>query len=318
MLVANTFDLWQKDTFFSAAEEVQQSADIMESSYRTWLRARAEGCQQEDLDELSRELQMAVSTAKWQLEEFEKAVCMSYKSHRDDITVSRHSQFVSVLEDQISRVEAALKESFQAEGKKALHWVNLDEEECDYLALFLSGNSGTSESNANEAIGASLLNKKIRREENSNLGSEVSSTIQSSGEGKSPQKANEDASSISFHADRNASNRRAWSPSHRGALEIVIDKDDRQNNADIEVTPKEKCTKPFFWNSRGEDHAVVKGVLSPPQLNMINWINQRLRGCHRNHGQQQMLQLLPVNSLRLMLALLLTIFLVVPFLVFST
>lgn len=28
MLVANSFDLWQKDTFFSAAEEVQQSADM--------------------------------------------------------------------------------------------------------------------------------------------------------------------------------------------------------------------------------------------------------------------------------------------------
>lgn len=28
MLVANSFDLWQKDTFFSAAEEVQRSADM--------------------------------------------------------------------------------------------------------------------------------------------------------------------------------------------------------------------------------------------------------------------------------------------------
>lgn len=27
MIVANSFDLWQKDTFFSAAEEVQESAD---------------------------------------------------------------------------------------------------------------------------------------------------------------------------------------------------------------------------------------------------------------------------------------------------
>ncbi|KAG6411804.1 hypothetical protein SASPL_129888 [Salvia splendens] len=249
MLVANSFDLWQKDTFFSAAEEVQQSADIMESSYRTWLRARTEGCQQEDLDELSRELQMALSTAKWQLEEFEKAVCMSHRSHRDDITVR--------------------------EGKKELHWVDLDEEECDDLALFLSGSTGTSKRNVNEAIGTSLPNKKISGKENSNLGSEVSSTIESSGEGRSPQKANEDAISISFYADGNASNRRTWSPSHKGALEIVIDKDDTQNNADIEATPKEKCTKPFFWNSRGEDHAVVKGgVLSPPQLNVINWINQ--------------------------------------------
>lgn len=200
---------------------------------------------------------------------------MSYRSHRDDITVSRHSQFVSVLEDQISRVEAALKESFQGEGKKELHWVDLDEEECDDLALFLSGSTGTSKRNVSEAIGMSLLNKKISGKENSNLGSEVSSTIQSSGEGRSPQKANEDGSSISFYADGNASNHRTWSPSHKGALEIVINKDDRQNSADIEATPKEKCTKPFFWNSRGEEYAVVKGgILSPPRLNMTNWINQ--------------------------------------------
>lgn len=28
MMVANSFDLWQKDSFFSAAEEVQESADM--------------------------------------------------------------------------------------------------------------------------------------------------------------------------------------------------------------------------------------------------------------------------------------------------
>lgn len=211
-----------------------------------------------------------------QLEEFERAVRMSYRSHRDDITVSRHSQFVSVLEAQISRVEAALKESFQVEGKKPFHWVNLDEEECDDLALFLSGNS--SQEIADEAVGTSLVNKENSRKGNSNMGSEVSSTIRSSDEGKSPQKVastNADANSISLPADRNASNRRPWSPPRRSALEIVIDKDDRQDNAEIEATPKEKGTKPFFWNSRGEDNAVVKGgVSSPPRLNMINWMNQ--------------------------------------------
>lgn len=28
MVVANSFDLWKKDSFFSAAEEVQESADM--------------------------------------------------------------------------------------------------------------------------------------------------------------------------------------------------------------------------------------------------------------------------------------------------
>lgn len=65
MLVANSFDLWQKDAFFSAAEEVQESADIMESAYRTWVRERKERSPLENLDELSRELQTALGTAKW-------------------------------------------------------------------------------------------------------------------------------------------------------------------------------------------------------------------------------------------------------------
>jgi hypothetical protein len=33
MLVANSFDLWQKDSFFSAAEEVQESADMYVSPF---------------------------------------------------------------------------------------------------------------------------------------------------------------------------------------------------------------------------------------------------------------------------------------------
>lgn len=39
----------------------------MESAYRTWVRARREGLIPEHLDELSRELQMALGTAKWQV-----------------------------------------------------------------------------------------------------------------------------------------------------------------------------------------------------------------------------------------------------------
>lgn len=197
-----------------------------------------------------------------QLEEFEKAVRMSYRSHRDDVTVSRHSQFVSALEDQISRVESALKESFQVDGKKAFHWVNLEEEECDDLALFLSGTSSQRMGDEEEVGTSVLITKKNSRKEDSILSSQVSSTIQSSDEGKSPQKV-----------DTIASNRRTWSPSQMSALEIVIDKDDRQKSAEIEATPKEKGTKPFFWSSRGGE--IVKGgVLSPPRLNMINWINQ--------------------------------------------
>ncbi|KAI3444154.1 hypothetical protein Pfo_000819 [Paulownia fortunei] len=342
MLVANSFDLWQKDTFFSAAEEVQQSADIMESTYRTWLRARREGLVPQHVDELGRELQMALGTAKWQLEEFERAVRLSYRSHGDDITISRHRQFVSAIEDQISNVETALKESFEVEGKKPFRWVNLDEEECDDLALFLSGTSGISQRITDEgvtlgAVVTGSLNKKNNTKEDSNFGSQVSSKIQIPDQGKSLKDvftSNENANcfieqeesrspetgdEISYQADRITSNRRTWSSPDMSALEIVIDRDDTEKNALIEATPKEKGSKPFFWSSRGEDRPGAKGVLSShTQLKMINWINQCLRGGHRSQRQQQVSPVLPVNSIRLMLALMLTIFLVVPFLVYST
>jgi len=136
MMVANTFNLWQKDVFFSAAEEVQASADIMESAYRTWVRQKREGISSIALDELCRELQTALATAKWQLDEFQRAVRMNYRNNIDEVRTTRHEQFVSAISSQISGVEASLKE----EIRKPLRWVNLDEEERDDLAMFLSGN----------------------------------------------------------------------------------------------------------------------------------------------------------------------------------
>ncbi|PIN01772.1 hypothetical protein CDL12_25721 [Handroanthus impetiginosus] len=323
MLVANSFDLWQKDTFFSAAEEVQQSADIMESAYRTWLRARREGLIPQHLDELSRELQMALGTAKWQLEEFERAVRMSYKSHGDDITISRHRQFVSAIEGQISNVETALKESFNVDGKKPFRWVHLDEEECDDLALFLSG---TSQHTTDERTTIGTVVKNNTKEDNN-----LDSRIQNPDQGKIRKEvvtSNEDSNcfmeqqenrfpdstdKMSYQDDRIACNRKTLSSPNKSALEIVIDVDDRQKNAFVEATPKEKGSKPIFWS---EDHPVAKGgVLSHTHLRMINWINQRLRG-HRNQ-RPQVSTVMPVNSIRFMLGLMLTIFLVVPFLVYS-
>ncbi|KAG5563699.1 hypothetical protein RHGRI_000039 [Rhododendron griersonianum] len=158
MLVANSFDLWQKDTFFAAAEEVQQSADIMESAYRTWERERREGLILENSDELCRELQTALGTAKWQLEEFEKAVRLSYRNRNDDFTMARHRQFVDAIETQISRVETELRESFSKQGNQPLRWVNLNEEECNDLAAFLSGTSGISQTMKDQCtlLGASI------------------------------------------------------------------------------------------------------------------------------------------------------------------
>ncbi|CAN6448194.1 unnamed protein product [Victoria cruziana] len=137
--MANQFDRWQKDTFFSAAEEVQESADVMESAYRIWERERKEGLPVDDSDELRRELHTALGTTKWQLEEFERAVKACHQGLSAEDMIARHKQFVAAIESQVSRIEKALRDSIAEEGKQPFRWVQLGNEEKDDLAAFLSG-----------------------------------------------------------------------------------------------------------------------------------------------------------------------------------
>ncbi|XP_020576716.1 uncharacterized protein LOC110022226 [Phalaenopsis equestris] len=144
--MATAFDRWEKDPFFYAAEEVQESTDRMESAYRRWMQGRRGGMDSGGewdafVVELRREVHTALGTAKWQLEELEKAV--RYSDHAlaaGEATVTRHSDFVAAIRSKISMVEKALKESsLEKEEESGLAWVRLDEGERDELALFLSG-----------------------------------------------------------------------------------------------------------------------------------------------------------------------------------
>ncbi|KAB1220276.1 hypothetical protein CJ030_MR3G019022 [Morella rubra] len=137
--MASSFDRWEKDPFFSAAEEVQESADRMESTYRTWVHAKKDESTMWDVEELSRDLHTALGTTKWQLEEFERAVRASYTKSSSGDARGRHREFIIAIEEQTSKVENSLQVSTLSEGKASLPWVRLDEGECNELALFLSG-----------------------------------------------------------------------------------------------------------------------------------------------------------------------------------
>lgn len=136
--MASSFDRWEKDPFFYAAEEVQESADRMETTYRTWIHAQKDTSGAWKIDELQRDLQTSLGTTKWQLEEFEKAVQSSYSRGSNDETKCRHLQFIIAIEDQISNIEESLRESAISEGKPKLSWMQLDEGERNELAWFLS------------------------------------------------------------------------------------------------------------------------------------------------------------------------------------
>lgn len=338
MLVANSFDLWQKDAFFAAAEEVQQSADIMESAYRTWERERREGLVSENSDELCRELQTALGTAKWQLEEFEKAVSQSYRNRDDNFTMARHRQFVDAIETQISRVETELRESFSKQGNQPLRWVNLNEEECNDLAAFLSGTLGTSQTMKDQCatLGASLSSSFQENLKKKGCQSKQGISHHTKGS-EDVVGSNTDASYVidieateicetrdhmNCQVDRTSGTRRTWSSPEIGSCKIVIPNEDEQRNALVsitEATPKDKGSKSVFWRRGYGDRREAKGgILSFSQLRGFRWINKilgQVGGCQRKLQTPMHSNL---SSVRYKLALMLTIFLIVPLVLYST
>uniref|UniRef100_A0ACD5XD99 Uncharacterized protein n=1 Tax=Avena sativa TaxID=4498 RepID=A0ACD5XD99_AVESA len=145
--MATSFDRWEKDPFFLAAEEVQESADRMESVYKIWVQERSGAGGPEaaaalggevSAVELRRELHTALGTAKWQLDELERAI----RSNDEVIsagkdTRARHRSFVAAIGGRILEVENNLNESSVAEGRGRLSWIQLDDDERDDLAAFL-------------------------------------------------------------------------------------------------------------------------------------------------------------------------------------
>ncbi|XVE71816.1 hypothetical protein DITRI_Ditri10aG0182300 [Diplodiscus trichospermus] len=317
MMVANSFDLWQKDAFFSAAEEVQESADIMESAYRMWIKERREGLKTADSAELCRELQTALGTAKWQLEEFERAIRLSHGHHCDDIKATRHRQFISAIESQICCVEAALKDAFIEEGKPPLRWVYLDEEECDDLAVFLSGTSIKPSAKENchrrkdtdPNVNATCKGHKSEVKIFKDSGKDAVCVIDIEDEESSGR-----ADDVSSGQDRAMGTGRTWSTPNFGALKIVIADEygDRHPiRSGIEATPKEKGSKPFFHKLRCGELPQAKGAL--------NLFNQRFGWVGGIQRQLQSPVHLQFSCLpQLTLALLIAIFLIVPFVLYSS
>lgn len=137
--MGSDFERWEKDPFFSAAEEVQESADRMASTYRTWIHSSKEPSKMWNSEQLQRDLHTALGTTKWQLEEFERAVGSTYEDSSADDARDRHCQFIGAIGNQVSTIESSLQESAASEGRSSIPWVRLDEGERDELALFLTG-----------------------------------------------------------------------------------------------------------------------------------------------------------------------------------
>ena len=53
--------------------------------------------------------------------------------------ISRHKQFIRAIREQIVQVEKSLVDSSLRKSVRNTEWINLDEQDRDGLALFLSG-----------------------------------------------------------------------------------------------------------------------------------------------------------------------------------
>ncbi|KAF3786482.1 hypothetical protein EJ110_NYTH25281 [Nymphaea thermarum] len=157
----------------------------MESAYRIWERERKEGFAVDDSDELRKELHTALGTTKWQkidhfydvetnpsamvagqLEEFERAVKGCHQGRSAENMIARHKQFVAAIESQVSRIEKALRDSIAEEGKQPFRWVQLDKQEKDDLAAFLSGSPQNLRGMRHESIASTRSSTKEALKEN--------------------------------------------------------------------------------------------------------------------------------------------------------
>ncbi|TYK11838.1 uncharacterized protein E5676_scaffold152G00580 [Cucumis melo var. makuwa] len=228
----------------------------------------------ENLDEFTRELRTALGTAKWQLEEFEKAVRLSHRKHGDATKLDRHRQFIDAIENQIFCVEASLREYFIEEGKQPLKWVNLNEEERDDLAAFLTGTTPTIRGPKDEHLEpVPSYEESIhetcnrRREASSNQSSlDISDKVEEIQDAQFVMKKLQDneisrsRDDVVCHTERTTNGRRVWSSPNFDTLTIVIpDEDERRNPMPtVEPTPKEKGSRTNLWRQTGREFLPAK------------------------------------------------------------
>lgn len=353
MAVISSFDQWKKDVFFSAAEEVQESADTMESVYRMWIRERNDGLESEISDELMRELHTCLGTAKWQLEEFERAVGLNHENYpQEENKITRHRAFVAAIRNQICCIEKTMNDSLLAEGKQPLRWVQLDEDERDEFETFLS--SAPSPKPLPE-----FKDKFVDRESVGGFKEIVTINKDAKYVVEVAAKKSSTNNDVKMVQEENSNVQRRTGDSPEWKI-VIADEEDMQKKLaaarpetrnrssslcgflrGVESTARLKWFRNSLWKAKREEHTQSRqGFFSYLGLKGINpfaqgfngpsergkedakgtntqQITGRFGGLQRNlHGSQSNVQF--GRSLRITLLLVLTIFLIVPFVLYSS
>lgn len=226
------------------------------------------------------------------MEEFEKAVKLRYRHFDDESATTRHRQFILAIQNQISHVEAALRESFVEEGRQPFRWVNLDEEDQDDFAAFLSGTSQNMQGAHDECVELTPLMKNTLQEKQVIKKDKVSDVNAScNGNIFSGKKTMKDAISINkdvkyiievktdeesgtsddivSQMDRTTNVRKTCSSPNFGELKIVIADEDEQRNTLMHTADgnlRGKGIRPGFWKHKFEEY--------PQAMRAVHMFNQ--------------------------------------------
>ncbi|MCO5582681.1 hypothetical protein L7F22_036580 [Adiantum nelumboides] len=159
--MARNFEKLEENPFFAAAEQVQDSADRLDSAFRAWTRAKT--LPPEDahvttfygdvkkgpdvLEFYRRELATTFGIAAGQLAELEKDISCLPEAREDedrfdDDFSKRHTEFISAISNQINSLKSTLSTSTDLRDTDILLSGGrgcLKQAEIDEFALFLSG-----------------------------------------------------------------------------------------------------------------------------------------------------------------------------------
>ncbi|KAG5151825.1 hypothetical protein JHK84_028297 [Glycine max] len=206
-------------------------------------------------------------------------------------------------------------------GKLPLWWVNLDEEERDDLAAFLSGACQTTQSTNDECMEVTQAKKEDKIVDiNTFCNRDISVSEKSSKDVISVSKDTDyvieikaDAASRSnddvvSQTDRITSTRKTWTTPNYGVLKIAIADEGEQRDKPtwtVDATPKEKGFRNLFWKQKFEEY--------PQAMRAVCMFNQRFEHigiCQSQRQFQSPLHLRYGCSVQVTLALMLTIFLI--------
>lgn len=213
--MAESFSRWESDPLFSAAEVVQDSADRMESVFRNLLHEQSLSNEDPmDTKLLSlmqyhrRDLMTALETTRWQLEDFEREVNfaeLSDKSSSRQNAIRKHRQFIIAIREQIVQVEKSVQD-LSAEGShRNTSWMNLNEQDTDILASFLSGGE-TKEQNSGYGTGNGIMSRFL----DSNMDNDEIVELKTEDEEVLPMKSSDNAD----HVYDSSINRMSWKMAH--------------------------------------------------------------------------------------------------------